>query len=139
MTELGASCRRILSRGDTEHLQTDRWRQRRHLWRDGAFRRRHDRELPYADQVRLHDAHASNLFPSRNPHTWTSFHAYGHKLLLWSLMCRPFLRGAWVLAFLVYAIVSAALAPAGTSVMSHIGGFVCGLFPAFLFLPKPVS
>ena len=51
-------------------------------------------------------------------------------------MCRPFLRGAWVLAFLVYAIVSAALAPAGTSVMSHIGGFVCGLFPAFLFLPN---
>ena len=39
-----------------------------------------------------------------------------------------------MLAFLVYAIVSAALAPAGTSVMSHIGGFVCGLFPAFLFL-----
>ena len=41
-----------------------------------------------------------------------------------------------MLAFLVYAIVSAALAPAGTSVMSHVGGFVCGLFPAFLFLPN---
>ncbi len=41
-----------------------------------------------------------------------------------------------MLAFLVYAIVSAALAPAGTSVMSHVGGFVCGLFPSFLFLPN---
>lgn len=39
-------------------------------------------------------------------------------------------------AFLVYFIVTVASGPEGTSHLSHVGGFVCGLFPAFLFLPN---
>ena len=42
----------------------------------------------------------------------------------------------WVLAFLIYAIVASITSRAGVSVAGHVGGFVCGLFPAFLFLPR---
>ena len=49
---------------------------------------------------------------------------------------RPVLRIAWVLAFLIYAIVQAAASSATVSVAAHVGGLVCGLFPAFLFLPR---
>ena len=46
------------------------------------------------------------------------------------------LRGLMMLAFLVYFIVIVATGSAGTSHFSHVGGFVCGIFPAFLFLPN---
>lgn len=49
---------------------------------------------------------------------------------------RPILRIAWVLVFLIYAIVTAAASSASISVAAHVGGLVCGLFPAFLFLPR---
>lgn len=39
-------------------------------------------------------------------------------------------------AFLIYFIVTVVTGPAGTSHLSHVGGFLCGLFPAFLFLPN---
>ena len=39
-------------------------------------------------------------------------------------------------AFLAYFIVTVATGAASTSHFSHVGGFVCGLFPAFLFLPN---
>lgn len=49
---------------------------------------------------------------------------------------RPLLRGLLMALFLVYFIVSAAVGAASTSVWSHVGGFLCGLFPSFLFLPN---
>ena len=50
-------------------------------------------------------------------------------------LCRPILRCVLMAAFLVYFIVSAVTGGGGTSAMSHVGGFVCGSFQAFLFLP----
>lgn len=50
--------------------------------------------------------------------------------------CRPLLRGVLMAAFLVYFIVSAATSSGSSSVWSHVGGFLCGLFPSFLFLPN---
>lgn len=41
-----------------------------------------------------------------------------------------------MLGFLVYFIVGAATSSVGSSVWSHVGGFLCGLFPSFLFLPN---
>jgi hypothetical protein len=41
-----------------------------------------------------------------------------------------------MVAFLVFFIVTVATTPLGTSHLSHIGGFICGLFPSFLFLPN---
>lgn len=49
---------------------------------------------------------------------------------------RPLLRGLLMLAFLVYFFVSAATSSGSSSVWSHVGGFLCGLFPSFLFLPN---
>ena len=49
---------------------------------------------------------------------------------------RPFMRGIMMLAFLSFFIVTVATTPAGTSHVSHAGGFLCGLFPSFLFLPN---
>ncbi|KAK9845911.1 hypothetical protein WJX81_005785 [Elliptochloris bilobata] len=49
---------------------------------------------------------------------------------------RPFMRGLMMLAFLCFFIVTVATTPAGTSHVSHAGGFLCGLFPSFLFLPN---
>lgn len=40
------------------------------------------------------------------------------------------------MAFLVYFIITVATTPVGTSHLSHVGGFICGLFPGFLFLPN---
>jgi len=45
------------------------------------------------------------------------------------------MRGLMMLAFLAFFIVTVATTPAGTSHVSHAGGFICGLFPSFLFLP----
>ena len=41
-----------------------------------------------------------------------------------------------MLAFLLYFIISIATSSGTSSALSHVGGFVCGLFPAFLFLPN---
>ena len=49
---------------------------------------------------------------------------------------RPVLRIVWVLVFLIYAIVAATASTATISVAAHVGGLVCGMFPAFLFLPR---
>ena len=46
------------------------------------------------------------------------------------------MRGIMMLAFLSFFIVTVATTPAGTSHVSHAGGFICGLFPSFLFLPN---
>lgn len=58
--------------------------------------------------------------------------------LFTTIMCggRPILRIVWVLVFLIYAIVSAAASSSSVSVAAHVGGLVCGMFPAFLFLPN---
>ncbi len=45
------------------------------------------------------------------------------------------MRGLMMLAFLAFFIATVATTPAGTSHVSHAGGFICGLFPSFLFLP----
>ena len=41
-----------------------------------------------------------------------------------------------MVAFLVYFIVTVSTANVGVSNLSHVGGFICGLFPGFLFLPN---
>ena len=46
------------------------------------------------------------------------------------------MRCVLMVAFLVYFIVTVATTPTGTSNLSHVGGFICGLFPGFLFLPN---
>lgn len=40
-----------------------------------------------------------------------------------------------MVAFLIYFIICVATTPVGTSHLSHVGGFVTGLFPAMMFLP----
>ncbi len=40
-----------------------------------------------------------------------------------------------MIAFLIYFIITVATTPVGTSHLSHVGGFVTGLFPAMMFLP----
>jgi hypothetical protein len=50
-------------------------------------------------------------------------------------MRRPTLRSIMMLAFLVYFVATVITSPVGVSHLSHVGGFVCGLFPALLFLP----
>lgn len=40
-----------------------------------------------------------------------------------------------MIAFLIYFIVTVVTSPVGTSHLSHVGGFLSGLFPALLFLP----
>lgn len=40
-----------------------------------------------------------------------------------------------MLAILIYFIIAVATTPVGTSHLSHVGGFVTGLFPAMMFLP----
>lgn len=50
-------------------------------------------------------------------------------------MKRPILRGLIILLFFSYFVAVAALQNSGTSHLSHLGGFLCGLFPSFLFLP----
>jgi len=52
-----------------------------------------------------------------------------------SLLCRPILRSIMMIAFLIYFIITVATTPVGTSHLSHVGGFVTGLFPAMMFLP----
>ena len=49
---------------------------------------------------------------------------------------RPLLRGSLMIIFMVFFIVNVAMVPTGTSHLSHLGGFLSGLFPAFLFLPS---
>lgn len=41
-----------------------------------------------------------------------------------------------MLAFLIYFITSAVTSSGASSAWSHVGGFLCGLFPSFLFLPN---
>ncbi len=41
-----------------------------------------------------------------------------------------------MVAFLIYFITSAATSTGANSAWSHVGGFLCGLFPSFLFLPN---
>ena len=41
-----------------------------------------------------------------------------------------------MLAFLVYFIATVVTSPVGTSHLSHVGGFLSGLFPALMFLPR---
>lgn len=49
---------------------------------------------------------------------------------------RPILRGVLMVVFMLFFIVNVAMVPTGTSHLSHLGGFLSGLFPAFLFLPS---
>ncbi|GAB4816594.1 hypothetical protein N2152v2_003640 [Parachlorella kessleri] len=49
---------------------------------------------------------------------------------------RPLMRSMILLAFFIFFVVTIATTPSGTSHLSHVGGFLCGLFPAFLFLPN---
>lgn len=51
------------------------------------------------------------------------------------LIRRPIIRSVMMISFLVYFIVSVVTSPVGTSHLSHVGGFISGLFPALLFLP----
>ena len=46
------------------------------------------------------------------------------------------MRAVMMLAFLCFFIATVASTPTGTSHISHVGGFLCGLFPSFLFLPN---
>lgn len=46
------------------------------------------------------------------------------------------MRSFIILAFFIFFVVTIATTPTGTSHLSHVGGFVCGLFPSFLFLPN---
>lgn len=41
-----------------------------------------------------------------------------------------------VIAFFAFFIITVATTPTGTSHLSHVGGFVCGMFPAFFFVPN---
>ena len=49
---------------------------------------------------------------------------------------RPLMRSMILLAFFIFFVVTIATTPSGTSHLSHVGGFLCGLFPAFPFLPN---
>ena len=49
---------------------------------------------------------------------------------------RPLLRGVVLLAFLGFFAVTVGTTPTGTSHMSHVGGFLCGLLPALVLLPN---
>ncbi|KAK9803187.1 hypothetical protein WJX72_011823 [[Myrmecia] bisecta] len=60
----------------------------------------------------------------------------GDMILNFESLKRPILRSILMTCFLVYFIITVATSPAGTSHLSHVGGFICGLFPAFLFLPN---
>ena len=46
------------------------------------------------------------------------------------------MRGLLMIVFLIYFIVTVATTHTGVSNLSHVGGFICGLFPGFLFLPN---
>lgn len=50
-------------------------------------------------------------------------------------MSRPILHGLIITVFLLYFVITASMSDGSTSHLSHLGGLVCGLFPAFLFLP----
>ncbi|CAD7700977.1 unnamed protein product [Ostreobium quekettii] len=57
-------------------------------------------------------------------------------VLNFSTIRRPILRSFMIVMFLMYFVVAVATSEVGVSHLSHVGGLVCGLFPAFLFLPK---
>lgn len=46
------------------------------------------------------------------------------------------MRSVIVLAFFIFFITTIATTPSGTSHLSHVGGFVVGLFAAFFCLPN---
>eukprot|EP01023_Acetabularia_acetabulum_P006713 TRINITY_DN12822_c0_g1_i1.p2 TRINITY_DN12822_c0_g1~~TRINITY_DN12822_c0_g1_i1.p2 ORF type:complete len:209 (-),score=9.52 TRINITY_DN12822_c0_g1_i1:239-826(-) len=48
---------------------------------------------------------------------------------------RPILRSFCILVFLVFFVITI-MVEEGTSHVSHLGGLLCGLFPAGLFLPN---
>jgi len=48
---------------------------------------------------------------------------------------RPLLRCLLILLFIVFFVITI-VQDINASHLSHIGGLICGLFPAFLFLPK---
>lgn len=50
---------------------------------------------------------------------------------------RPVLRTAVLLSFLIFFAVTVGTTAAGTSHMSHVGGFLGGLAPALFLLPNP--
>jgi len=52
-------------------------------------------------------------------------------------LSRPLLRTAVLLAFMVFFAVTVGTTANGTSHMSHVGGFLCGLLPALVLLPNP--
>lgn len=56
-------------------------------------------------------------------------------ILNFKTMKRPILRGLIIFIFFLYFFATAGLQSSGTSHLSHLGGFLCGLFPSFLFLP----
>ncbi|DBB06814.1 hypothetical protein WJX82_002835 [Trebouxia sp. C0006] len=57
-------------------------------------------------------------------------------VLNFETLTRPIMRGLLMVAFMVYFIVTVSTANVGVSNLSHVGGFICGLFPGFLFLPN---
>lgn len=51
-------------------------------------------------------------------------------------LSRPLLRATVLLAFLIFFAVTVGTTPTGTSHMSHVGGFLCGLLSALVLLPN---
>ena len=51
-------------------------------------------------------------------------------------LARPLLRTAVLLAFLIFLAVTVGTTAEGTSHMSHVGGFLCGMLPALVLLPN---
>lgn len=52
-------------------------------------------------------------------------------------LSRPVLRTTVMLSFLIYFGASVGTTPTGTSHMSHVGGFMCGLLAALVILRNP--
>lgn len=57
-------------------------------------------------------------------------------ILNFETLGRPLLRTAVLLAFLIFFAVTVGTTAVGTSHMSHVGGFLCGLCPALVLLPN---
>lgn len=58
-------------------------------------------------------------------------------VLNFETLARPLLRTAVLLAFLIFFAVTVGTTAAGTSHMSHVGGFLAGLAGGLVLLPNP--
>jgi membrane associated rhomboid family serine protease len=57
-------------------------------------------------------------------------------ILNFETLSRPLLRATVLLSLLVFFAVTVGSTPTGTSHMSHVGGFLCGVLPALVLLPN---